>query len=183
MSNLLLIITGKTASGKDTVMAKLLEKYPDFKRVITTTSRQPRNGEINGKDYYFISREDFENKIKNGDFIEHVEYAGNLYGTEKKELESDQNLIWRIDPSRAGKIRELINNKVLVIYLTVDDSEVYKRLKNRGFSQQEIDRRMQEDKDFWEQYKDKYDFVVENVPGQLEQTIDKIIQIIENQRS
>lgn len=179
-NHLLIVLTGKTASGKDTIMAKLLERFTDFRRVITTTSRTPRDGEKNGVDYNFISKEDFKKRIEEGDFIEYVEYGGNLYGTEKNRLISDNSLIWRIDPSRAGQIKDLIKaKKILVIYLTVDDSVVLSRLAERGLSQEEIDRRMQEDKDFWEKYKGSYDFVIENVPGKLDETLDKITQILE----
>lgn len=178
---MLIVLTGKTAAGKDTVMAKLLEKLPDFQRIITTTSRKIRNGEQNGVDYNFISESDFRQKIKDGDFIEYVEYGNNLYGTEKSQLISGYNLIWRIDPSRAGQIKDLIQDKkILVIYLAVADEVVLERLQRRGLSQDEIDRRMREDRDFWQKYKDNYDFVVENVPGKLDETLDKIMQIIKH---
>ncbi len=179
MNNFLLVLTGKTASGKDTVMVKLLERFPDFKKVITTTSRMLRIGEVSGADYNFISKENFKDKITQGDFEEYVEYGGNLYGTEKSQLISNHNLIWRIDPSRAAQVRDLIKDrKVLAIYLTVDNSVVLERLTERGLPQEEIDRRMQEDQDFWEKYKDSYDFVVENEPGKLDETVDKITQIL-----
>lgn len=187
-SNLLVILTGKTAAGKDTVMDKILARLPDFKRIVTTTSRKPRPSERDGVDYYFISEADFRHKIKQGDFIEHVEYGGNLYGTQKSEITSnlDQNLIWRIDPSRAGQIRQLVGNlfkKVLVIYLTVGDSVVIKRLKERGLTQKELGKRMNEDAKFWQEFKESYDHVVENVPGKLDETVDKIIKILENHSS
>lgn len=180
---MLIVLTGKTASGKDTIMAKLLSRFPDLKRVITTTSRSPRQGERNGVDYNFVSGEEFRKKIKAGDFIEHVEYAGNLYGTEKSQLEdTSHDLIWRIDPSMAGQVKSLFKNP-LVIYLMVDDEVVLERLKERGLNQEEISKRMQEDKRFWGEFKDCYDFVVENVPGKLDETLDKIALLIENQRS
>ncbi len=176
---MLIILTGKTASGKDTVVSQLLSRLPGFKKVLTSTSRPPRQGEQNGIDYLFLSKEQFQQKIEKGDFIEYVEYGGNLYGTEKNQLKNS-DLIWRIDPSRAGKIRELIDFPILIIYLTVSDSVVLKRLQERGFSEESIEKRMSEDKKFWEEYKDKYDFVIENVPGKLDQTVDKIIEIVEN---
>lgn len=187
-SGLLLIITGKTASGKDTVMAKICGRFPNFKKVTTTTSRALRNGEKQGIDYNFISESDFRRKIDKGEFIEYVEYGGNLYGTEKSQFINnlDQDLIWRIDPSRAGQIRQLAGDlpkRVLVIYLTVDDGMVLKRLQARGLTKEEIDKRMREDAAFWQKYKDNYDFVIENVPGQLDQTVDKITEIVENYRS
>lgn len=189
----LIILTGKTASGKDTVMAKLLNRFPVFKKIITTTSRLPRYSEQDQIDYNFISKQDFENKIKLGEFIEYVEYGGNLYGTEKAQiLKNLQNsAIWRIDPSRAGQIKEFIKNnfdtkiasdllqKVIVIYLTVDETVILERLKRRGLSEEEIKIRMEQDKIFWDKYKDNYNFVVENIPGQLENTLKKIIQIIQ----
>ncbi len=76
----LIILTGKTASGKDTVMAKLLQKLPGFKKVVTTTSRGIRPGEREEEDYLFISEAEFRRKIEQGDFIEYVRYGGNFYG-------------------------------------------------------------------------------------------------------
>ncbi len=183
--HLLIVLTGKTASGKDAVMAGLLNRLPNLKRVVTTTSRAIRPGETNGVDYNFISEEDFRHKIENGDFIEYVEYGGNLYGTEKSQLntEKSQDLIWRIDPSRAGKVRQLITGfRILVFYLTVDDTVVLERLHKRGLSGQEIATRMQEDAKFWQQFKDNYTDVVENVPGKLDETVNQISRLIETCR-
>ena len=123
-----------------------------------------------------------------------MEYGGNLYGTQKCQIANNlgHDLIWRIDPSRAGKVREFIKDsfdqsraddllkRIVVIYLTVSDEVVLERLKKRGISQAEINHRMQEDKLFWEQYQDNYDFVIENIPGKLKETVDKIVKILEN---
>lgn len=178
-SKILLVLTGKTTAGKDTVMSLLLAKYPDLKRVVTTTSRKIRPGEQNMVDYNFVSEDEFKQKIANDDFIEYVNYAGNMYGTEKSQLNTDSDLIWRIDPSRAGQIKDLIKDKkLLVVYLTVDDTVVYERLRRRGLPEEDIAKRMHEDKNFWEKYKDNYDFVVENVPGKLDETINQVSEII-----
>jgi len=180
VSNPLVVLTGKTASGKDTVISQLLSRLPGFKKVLTSTSRPPRQGEQTQVDYLFLSKEQFRQKIDQGEFLEYVEYGGNLYGTEKNQLSNHQGLIWRIDPSRAGKVRDLISEPLVVIYLTVSDDVVLERLRRRGLSKEEIEKRMKEDKLFWEEYKNSYDFVVENIPGQLNQTVDKIVKIIEN---
>lgn len=191
---MLLILTGKTASGKDTVMAEIINKLPNVKRVITTTSRPPRTGEKNGVDYYFISVDEFKKKITNNDFIEYVSYGGNYYGTEKIQITDNlnSNLIWRIDPSRAGQIRDFINSsydsklaekllkRIKVIYLTVNNETIVSRLKQRGLKDQEIDTRMKEDADFWNKYQSNYDYVVENIPGKLEDTVNKVLEIISN---
>lgn len=178
---MLIVLTGKTASGKDTVMLKLLSKLPSLKRVITTTSRAPRPGEQDKVDYNFVSPAEFKHKIDQGDFIEYVNYAGNWYGTEKAELDKETDLIWRIDPSRAGQIKQLLPNQpALVIYLNTPDKVVLERLQKRGLSEEEIASRMKEDNQFWQQYQGNYQYVVENIPGQLQQTVDKIAQILEN---
>lgn len=192
---MLLILTGKTASGKDTIKQKLLSRFPNFKKAITTTSRTPRSGEVQDVDYHFLTREKFEDKIKAGEFAEHVEYGGNLYGTYKKELEQalDGDALWRIDPSRAGEVRDFIRRSfpdqtaekllknILVIYVTVSDDVVLQRLKQRGLSDEEIQKRMEDDAKIWQQYQNSYDFIVGNVPGKLDQTLDKIFGIIGNQ--
>lgn len=193
---ILIILTGKTASGKDTIKSKLLGKYPNLKKVITTTSRAPREGEKDGVDYHFLSRKDFEKKITSGDFAEHVEYGGNLYGTTKSELEAslNQDTLWRIDPSRAGEIREFIKRafpdevaeklikSVIVIYVAVSDKVVLQRLRERNLSEDEIENRMADDAKIWDQYKENYDFVVENIPRKLNETVDKICKIIDTQK-
>lgn len=178
---MLIVLTGKTASGKDTIKSKLLAKYPHFKKVITTTSRTKRSNEVDRVDYYFLSRDEFERKIKEGEFAEYVEYGGNLYGTYKSELEQAGDLMWRIDPSRAGKVRELIKGQnLVVIYITVSDDVILQRLKNRGLTDEEIQSRMTDDAKIWQKYQNNYDYVVENVPGKLDATLDKIVSIIQN---
>lgn len=190
-----LILTGKTASGKDTIKFQLLKNYPNLKKVLTTTSRAPRDGEQKEVDYHFLSREEFEDKIRSDEFAEYVEYGGNLYGTYKKELEQALNsdILWKIDPSRAGEAREFIkrafpnpladelNEKLKVIYINTQDEVVLERLQKRGLNPGEIEKRMADDKRIWAEYGQNYDFVVENTPGKLEETLKKVTQIIEKQ--
>lgn len=194
---MLIVLTGRSASGKDTIQTLLLSRYPTLKRVVTTTSRRIRAGEKDGVDYHFLTEEGFKEKIAKGDFLEYVEYGGNFYGTTKVELANalKQDTIWRIDPSRAGEAREFIKRsfspetsekliqKVVVMYVTVGDEVVLQRLKKRNLSSEEIDKRMADDKKIWEQYKNNYDYVLENVPGKLDETIDKITRLIENHSS
>jgi len=186
-----IILTGKTASGKDTIKFQLLKKYATLKKVLTTTSRTPRANESDRVDYNFLSRVEFEKKAAAGDFAEWVEYGGNLYGTEKKEIARalNEDILWKIDPSRAGEARQFFRRvfpqnvadqlikKVVVIYITVPDEVVLQRLKNRGLKEEEIQKRMADDVKIWQQYKESYDFIVENIPGKIDQTVDKIVKI------
>lgn len=196
-THLLIILTGKTASGKDTIKSLLLTKYPNLKKVITTTSRTLRIAEKEGIDYHFLTRVQFEDKISKGDFAEYVWYGGNLYGTQKSELEQALNndTLWKIDPSRAGEIKEFIKRsypvdiadelikRVVVLYITVSDDVILQRLQKRGLSDLEIQKRMSDDAKIWQQYQKKYDFVVENLPGKLENTLKEIYHIIESHKS
>lgn len=190
---MLIVLTGKTASGKDTIKDILLSKYPNLKKVITTTSRAPRSGEINGVHHHFLTKEQFQKAIDEGKFIEYVEYGGNFYGTQIKDLEDHLNgdLLWRIDPSRAGEVRQFlkrafpsqVSDKLIknlkVIYITVSDEEVLERLRERGLAEDEIQNRMADDAATWEENEKNYDYVVENIPGKLDETADKVIQIIQ----
>lgn len=195
---MLIVLTGKTASGKDTLKDILLSKYPNLKKVITTTSRAPRTNEKDGIQYHFLlSRKEFQTRAENGDFIEYVEYGGNFYGTQKKDLERylNDDILWRIDPSRAGEIRDFLKRafpneistklikNLIVIYITTSDEVVLERLKKRGLSEEEIQNRMTDDALIWKENERNYDFVVENIPGKLDQTIDKVVQILENHSS
>lgn len=194
MEHLLLVLTGKTASGKDTIMRQILNKFPSFKRVVSTTSRAIRPGEKEGIDYKFLTVDQFKGKINSGQLLEYVEYGGNFYGTEKEELNklSTSSLIWRIDPSRAGEARDFIKrsyqqNKaeqlikaLTVIYITTSEEVILQRLKNRHLSEVEIDKRRSDDIKIWEENKNNYDFVVENVPGKLGDTISQVVKIIES---
>ncbi|MBI3103713.1 hypothetical protein HYZ05_02120 [Candidatus Daviesbacteria bacterium] len=179
---MLIVLTGKTASGKDTLIKRILVKYPNFKKVLTTTSRTPRQDEVDGVDYNFIPRPEFKQKIDHGDFLEYVEYGGNFYGTEKPQINLAEDLIWKIDPSMAGKVK-LVFPECIIIYIATDNETVLKRLKERGFSDEEINKRMQADQKFWDLYHASYDYVVENVPGKLDETIEKIVKIIEDKMS
>jgi len=190
----LIVLTGKTASGKDTIKQSLLLKYPNLKSVITTTSRVPRTGEKEEADYHFLTKVQFQKKIDLRDFAEYVEYGGNLYGTQKKDLEVglSGDLLWRIDPSRAGEVREFVRrsfpmemaqkliDQIIVIYITVSDDVVLQRLAKRGLSGEEIKKRMEDDKKIWEKYKNNYDFIVENIPGKLDQCLGNIVRLIDH---
>lgn len=190
---MLIVLTGPTASGKDTIMQKLMDEYPNLQRVITTTSRAPRQSEEKEIDYHFISESEFRKKIDEGQLIEYVKYGDNFYGTYKIEILSklDKDTIWRIDSSRAGQIKQFIKQsfepevaekllkQVLVIYIFVSEEEIRERLKRRPLSEKEINSRLKQDSWDWIKYKENYDFIVENPEGKLDEAILEIKQIIE----
>lgn len=179
---LLLILTGGAASGKNTVANKLLEKFPDFKKVITTTTRKPRTGEIDGAHYHFVDIKTFEDMVKSGEMLESVNFAGNYYGTSKKAISTvftGQNLIWIIDPSAAFRVQEILPEvrKILVIYLNVSDKNQQKeRLNLRNLNESVIEKRLAQDqKDLQENH---FENMIDNLDGNLDQTVEKIAGLI-----
>ncbi len=190
----LIILTGPTAAGKDTVMKKLLEKNSNLTQMITTNSRPMRPGEREGEDYHFVTREEFERLIGEDAFVEWVEYLGHYKGGQKKHLEeaiaSGKDVVWRIDvrgvKNIRGKIEEMVadpNSPIqaaVFIFLAPPDLETLaRRMRVRGT----------EDEKTWndglslakwelEQY-DDCDYVVVNKDSKIKETVHKVECIIE----
>ena len=191
----LIIICGPTASGKDAIMHNLLKLHPDYERIVTSTTRPPRDLERDGIDYNFISKEDFQKQEGNRDFIEVNEYAQNLYGTPKSEFQKvldGKTIIWRVDPTMAARAKDFfktsfpkdegeeLSKRTLVIYVYSEPEIIKQRLAARGMDDEEVNRRITQDTKNWEECKDKFDFVVENLEGELDETVKKIIDIIQS---
>ena len=87
----LVVVSGFSGSGKGTIMKRLLEKYDNYGLSISATTRQPREGETHGKEYFFQTTEEFEEMIKQGQLIEYAQYVGNYYGTPKAYVEEQRN--------------------------------------------------------------------------------------------
>jgi guanylate kinase len=91
--------------GKGTLISRLLDRVPGLQLAVSATTRQPRSGEVNGRDYHFLSLEDFDRRVRNGEFVEHAEYAGNRYGTLRSELERPaRGIVLEIDVQGARQV-------------------------------------------------------------------------------
>ena len=133
----LIIISGTTCAGKGTVIKKLLANHNDIVLSTSYTSREKRESEIDGVDYYFVSQEEFERKIKNGDFLEYAQVQyGAYYGTPKKEvlelLDSGKDVILEIDVQGAKQIKEIYPETVLIFVMAPSMREVKRRIMMRG---------------------------------------------------
>ena len=133
----LIIISGTTCAGKGTVIKKLLANHNDIVLSTSYTSRPKRESEIDGVDYYFVSKEEFERKIENGDFLEYAQVQyGAYYGTPKKEvlelLDSGKDVILEIDVQGAKQIKELYPETVLIFIMAPSMREVKRRIMMRG---------------------------------------------------
>ena len=133
----LIIISGTTCAGKGTVIKKLLANHNDIVLSTSYTSRPKRESEIDGVDYYFVSKEEFERKIVNGDFLEYAQVQyGSYYGTPKKEvlelLDSGKDVILEIDVQGAKQIKELYPETILIFIMAPSMREVKRRIMMRG---------------------------------------------------
>lgn len=133
----LIIISGTTCAGKGTVIKKLLANHNDIVLSTSYTSRPKRESEADGVDYYFVSKEEFERKIKNNDFLEYAQVQyGAYYGTPKKEvldlLDSGKDVILEIDVQGAKQIKDLYPSTILIFIMAPSMREVKRRIMMRG---------------------------------------------------
>lgn len=164
-----LIFSAPSGSGKTTIVKHLLEKNPTLGFSISASTRDKRGRtEQHGKDYYFLTPEEFKKKIDNNEFIEWEEvYAGNFYGTMKSEIEriwrEGKDVVFDVDVQGGIKLKQYFGDKALAIFVRVPSFEALKeRLKNRGTeSEESLSRRLFKAK-FEMEFADKFDVVLLN---------------------
>ena len=139
---LLIVISGFSGAGKGTLMKKLIENYDQYALSISMTTRMPREGEVDGREYFFSTREQFEDKIKQGGLIEYAQYCGNYYGTPKdyveKQLEEGKDVILEIEIQGAMKVKEKFPDTVLLFVMPPSVEVLQQRLVGRGTEKEEI---------------------------------------------
>lgn len=143
----LFVVVAPSGAGKTSLVKKLLEREPNIHLSISYTTRSPRAGEADGRDYRFVTREAFESMIAAGAFLEHANVYGNYYGTSKrwieKELAGDHDVLLEIDWQGARQLRALFPHMVGIFILPPSLAELRRRLEGRGKDALEaIDRRM-----------------------------------------
>ena len=144
MSTPILVITGPSGVGKGTLIKGLLEQVPGLELAVSATTRSPREGEVNGVDYHFLSEEDFDRRVAAGEFVEHAEYAGNRYGTLRTELERPaRGIVLEIDVQGARQVRETLPDARLVFIEPPSFEDLKRRLAGRASDRPEqIERRL-----------------------------------------
>lgn len=183
---MLVILSGVAGSGKDTIKKELLKRMQNVITMPSYTDRIPRQGEENGKIYNFVTTEEFERKIKNGDFYEFSVHHENYYGTAKKILDENikngKIIVKDIEVNGTENLLKIFKNKfkIVTIFLRVPKQELKRRLKNRveKASLKEIELRLNRF-DYEESKIGMYDYVIKN--DDLEKTVQIIMAIIENE--
>ena len=180
----LIIISGPSGAGKGTVIGKLLECYDNAWLSISMTSRAIRSNDIADKTYYFVSKDEFEERITNGVFLEYATYNGNYYGTPRdkinEKLSEGKDVILEIEIQGALKVKELVPDAIFIFILPPSMKELKRRLVNRGTDSMEkiLDR-------FQTAYKEinevtKYNYVVIN--DEIDVAVEKVKAILLSER-
>jgi guanylate kinase len=178
------IISAPSGSGKSTLVNELLKSVPDLEFSISYTTRAPRGSETNGRQYYFVSRLEFETMIKHDDFLEHAEVFGNYYGTARRFMDDAEkkgrDLLLDIDVQGAKQIQEKLPRAVSIFILPPDRKTLEERLRKRGEDREEvIHRRLitasREIEDFT-----RYNYILVN--DRLEDSIESLRAIVRFER-
>ena len=181
---ILMVISGFSGAGKGTLVKKLLSEYDNYALSISMTTRQPREGEEDGREYFFRTREQFEENIAKNGFIEYAQYCGNYYGTPKayveEQMQAGKDVILEIEIQGAMKIREKFPDTLLVFVCPPSMEELKKRLVGRGTETLDVingrlRRAVEESKGM-----DKYDYLLIN--DDLEECVDTLHETIRCER-
>ena len=181
MKGKLIVVSGPSGVGKGTIVKTLVKKREDVVESVSCTTREPREGEKHGREYYFLTKEEFLRRVAENDFLEYDEHFGNYYGTPVsfvKETLKEKSVILEIDVVGALNAKKAIPESVLVMIAPPSVAELEKRLRGRASeSEEEIKNRLSRI-EYELSQQDKYDFVIvndilENAITQLEEIIDK----------
>ena len=178
------IISAPSGSGKSTLVNKVRDRVPNLEFSISYTTRKPRGAEQNGREYFFITREQFEEMIRNDDFLEHADVFGDYYGTARRFLrkaeENACDLLLDIDVQGAAQIKSKLPDAVSIFILPPTRVELERRLRERGQdSEEKIQRRLKGARREIENYQ-KYDYILVN--DRLEESVDALEAILLSER-
>ena len=181
---ILLVLSGFAGSGKGTICKELLRQYDNYAFSVSATTRQPREGEVDGIDYFFISKEKFQEMIENGEFLEYASYVTNSYGTPKKYVEKmldeGKDVILEIECQGALSVKTVFPEAVLVFVMPPTVEEIYNRLHKRDTESEEVIlKRMQRGSEEVNVI-ERYDYLLIN--DDLSETVSELHYIVNSAR-
>ena len=184
---LLIVISGPAGRRKGTVTKKMLKESDDFGYSVSATTRDPRPDERDGYDYYFISREEFERKIENGEMMEYTTFCtGHLYGTLTSEalrvIESGKDLLLEIEVLGGLNVKRLYPDAILIMLLPPSYAVQEARLRGRGTDDEESILSRLERAKMEVGMLDRYDYVIYNEDGKVDECIEQIREIVRVER-
>lgn len=183
MKGILTIVSGFSGAGKGSMMKKLVSQYDNYALSVSSTTRKPREGEKDGIDYFFLSKEEFEQKIADKAFLEYASYVGNYYGTSKEyvlsQLQADRDVILEIEIQGALEVKKMLPDTLLVYVCPPSADILYERLVGRGTEteqviQSRLQRAVEESKGL-----ENYDYIIIN--DDLDKAVSDLHKLIEAQ--
>ena len=182
MKHVLMAVSGPSGVGKGTIVKTLLQRRDDVVESVSCTTREPREGEIHGKHYFFLSKEEFLRRIDEQDFLEYDEHFGNYYGTPKsfvREALKTKSVIMEIDVVGALNAKKTFPECVLVMVVPPSVEVLRARLKGRGSeTDEQIEKRLAR-MNYELSHKDQYDYIIVN--DDLEKAIAELCGIIDGE--
>lgn len=177
----MIILVGASASGKTVICKELIESF-GMQKFVTTTTRNIRVNEKNNFDYHFISKEEFEKKIKDDEFIEHVEYNENLYGSEKKEIADNKVII--LEPNGFYHFLKMNDKTFVSFYIDCDEKTRKERMESRLDNKEDIEKRIINDRIvFKDELKNKVDYVINSENSSIKELAAKIYKLYKDKVS
>ena len=177
---LLIVYTGASGVGKGTIMKKLLDKNPNLRLSVSATTRAPRDGEQHGREYFFVSRERFDQMIDEDGFLEHAEYVGNKYGTPKEAvynmLDEGLDVILEIEVKGFMQIKKACPDCVTIFIAPPSFEELQVRLRGRGTESEEVIAARLKTAEQELQSQSLFDYVVVN--DDADRAADEVLSII-----
>ena len=182
---ILVVVSGFSGVGKGTLMKLLTERYGQYALSISATTRSPRAGEEDGREYFFRTREAFEELIANDQLVEYAEYCGNYYGTPREyvehEMEQGRDVILEIELQGALKIKEKFPEALLLFIVPPDAKTLLDRLRGRNTETEEVIRRRLARAAEESEGIEQYDYIIVN--DDLEQSMELMHHLIESQHN
>ena len=183
---LLVVLSGPSGAGKDAVLDEMARRGHHFHRVITCTTRPPRDGESEGVDYHFVGDAEFDRLIEAGGLLEHAVVYGHRSGVPRRQvvekLREGLDVYVRTDVQGAASIKQLAPGAVLVFVAPSSLGDIEQRIRARGADDEaKVQRRLATARDEMARRRE-FDYVIENEPGRLDATVDRLVEILDAER-